>query len=562
MSEEFEDAFTTWIGDFERQIEVLRKHYEVLRLAAWLIFFATFLAMAFVYHPETGWNVNTRLNLVFAVVDRGTVDINDYHAMPPYETGDKAIFEGNYYSDKIFGVSLLALPPYFLAQKISGDRFQFHAAHWLMKTFAVAIPGGISAALFFLILALTGTPPRRAALITVFSVFGTMWYGYGTVFYPYIPGLACLLGALYITLFPCAKRLTVANCFAVGFLLGYALLCDLIFGLAVFPIGVIWLLRALDQVGVIGWRAFAEMSGDRSRLKHLIVWSVVFWVGVLIPLLIFAVYTYSVFGEFSVPYKYEADELFREGMSRGFMGVTSPKPAVLYFITVHPYRGIFVWSPIVLLGLIGCILATRHYGKRPLLGCLGIFTFVAYILFNSGYYMWWGGWCMGPRFLVPMLPFVLFGLGELARFGKLSSFENHPGLAKPAWYSAIVLGVLSIALSLPLSLFDPQIRMTNPTAVLQNVQIGDGLNVPQKEVLTGFYRGYIGVQPTIRFAGFIGSESRTSNYLSWILFLLVLGGVYTIAWWKSPVKIAGYQRSDFPFKTIDGTAAPPPPGMT
>jgi hypothetical protein len=30
----------------------------------------------------------------------------------------------------------------------------------------------------------------------------------------------------------------------------------------------------------------------------------------------------------------------------------------------------------------------------------------AYVIFNAGYYMWWGGWSFAPRHLVPVIPFL------------------------------------------------------------------------------------------------------------------------------------------------------------
>lgn len=104
-------------------------------------------------------------------------------------------------------------------------------------------------------------------MLTGLAVLGSMWYGYSTVFYPYSLGLATALGALYVTFYPPAGRLTPLNCLAVGFLLGYTLLCDLVFALLVLGIGVLWLMRLLDQVGIYGVRAFAEMSGERSKFR-------------------------------------------------------------------------------------------------------------------------------------------------------------------------------------------------------------------------------------------------------------------------------------------------------
>lgn len=527
--------------------------------AALLLGLAVLLPMLLLFHPQTGWNVNTRIALVLAIVNEGIFSIDTWHDVPPYDTEDKAFFDGKHYSDKIFGVSLLALPFVYTARLFSDGGVSFETAHVVGKTFAVAIPGAISAALFFLLLARLGCPPRRAILLTSIAVFGTMWFGYGTVFYPYMAGMACCLGALWVTFFPRAGRVTLANSFLVGFLLGYALLSDLIFNIAVLALGVVWLLRALDQVGVIGLRAFAELTGERSRLKHLIQFSACFWIGVLIPMGLFAAYCYSIFGEFSVPYKYEVNERFREGMAQGVMGVTAPKLHALWFITLHPFRGILFWSPIMLAGIAGCVLATAQYGKRCIVGWMGLLVFIGYLLFNAGYYMWWGGWGMGPRFLIPAIPFLLLGLGEMARDGKLSAFEASPKFALPAWLATLFAGVTSVLLCLPLSLFDPQLPQGNQDAVLDAATLTTDLNVPQFQALEIFLSGHVTVLPHRRLSGELRSSGAAETVAGILLFLVLIVVPVVAAWRLAPEKIPGLHRSDYPFRTIDGTAAPPPP---
>lgn len=505
--------------------------------------------------------MNTRLNLVFALVERGTIVIDDYHDTPPYATGDKAYFQGHYYSDKIFGVSLLAIPPYAIAHALNGGPLSFHAAHYLMKIFAVAIPGGISAALFFLILGRIGVPPRRAVLLTILSVTGTMWLGYGTVFYPYVPGLAALLGALYFTFFPLERRLTPLNCLGIGALLGGVLLCDLIFGPAVFAVGLIWLLRLFDQVGILGLRAFAEMTGDRSRLKHLVGYSLLFWLGVLLPLSTFAIHTYSIYGTITMPYEYEVDEFFREGMAQGVMGITTPSLSALWFLTLHPYRGLIFWSPILIAGVAGCILATRHYGKRMMLGWVGLGSFVVYVLIQSAYYQWWGGWAMGPRLMIPMLPLVLLGCGELLRGSEpLSFFARRRNWEPWARWGTWSLAIVSVLLCLPLSLTEPQIPQGVPTAVLLEATISTSLPVPHFDILRWFYQGEITHWPWLRMREVVLGGTPISNYAGLVIYLLLVGIPLFFAWKLAPLKIAGLHRMDYPFASIDGRAAPLPSG--
>ena len=47
----------------------------------------------------------------------------------------------------------------------------------------------------------------------------------------------------------------------------------------------------------------------------------------------------------------------------------------------------------------------QNQGTTSFKTALGIIT--AYVLYNSGYYMWWGGWAAGPRLLCPAIPFFI-----------------------------------------------------------------------------------------------------------------------------------------------------------
>ena len=517
-----------------------------------------FFAMAFVYHPQTGWNVNTRLALVMAVVEEGRFHIDSFHDTPPWSTMDKTFVDGHYYSDKIFGVSVLALPFYVTGRLLNGEALPFEAAQWVMKAGGVAIPGGVSAALFWLLLCRLGAPPRRALFVTAAAIFGTMWYGYGAVFYPYVPGIACVLGALYVTFYPPARRITPWNALAAGALLGYAMLCDYLFGLVVIAVGVVWLLRLADQGGFLGLRAFAEMTGERTPGKQLLGLAGACAAGFFLPLVPWFAYTYWIYGEFTIPYRYEVDPRFREGMAQGFMGATYPKLHAFYFTTVHPFRGVFFWSPVLLTGLAGCILGTRQYGKRAIVGWLGLWAAAGYILFTASYYMWWGGWAMGPRFMIPMLPFVLLGTVELVRTDRLSALARFPHWKTPAWASVLLLGSISIALSFPVALTDPQIPQSNPDPVLAEARIGTYLHVPHFDVLEGFYKGYLSISPGERLAGNVWTPRRWANVLWLVGFLAVISAGFALAAWKAPRDpLPGTQRADFPFRTVDGSAAPP-----
>ena len=94
---------------------------------------------------------------------------------------------------------------------------------------------------------------------------------------------------------------------------------------------------------------------------------------------------------------------FAAGMSQGILGVTVPKLEVLADLLVGP-RGLLRLAPWFVLVPLG-LLAFRRRGLRAEVA-VSVAMVVGFLLFNAGYYLPFGGWTPGPRFLTPALPFA------------------------------------------------------------------------------------------------------------------------------------------------------------
>ena len=86
------------------------------------------------------------------------------------------------------------------------------------------------------------------------------------------------------------------------------------------------------------------------------------------------------------------------------MGIHLPNPRVLFYITLHPTLGLFWQSPDLLFLFVGApfMFADRRYREEAVLA-MGVI--VSYLVIMSGYYMWWGGWALSCRHIIPILPF-------------------------------------------------------------------------------------------------------------------------------------------------------------
>ena len=86
------------------------------------------------------------------------------------------------------------------------------------------------------------------------------------------------------------------------------------------------------------------------------------------------------------------------------MGILWPNLIVLYYTTFHPLMGIFWQSPVLLLSFVGAVFMFRQRSYRAE-AVLAVWVICSYFVLMSGYYMWWGGFSLGPRHIIPALPF-------------------------------------------------------------------------------------------------------------------------------------------------------------
>src|SRR5207248_1540800 len=78
-----------------------------------LLFILLFVSFAYFYQAG-GWNQNSRFDLVRAITNEGTLNIDPFM----HSTGDKAFSNGHYYSDKAPGIALAAVPVVAVARPI------------------------------------------------------------------------------------------------------------------------------------------------------------------------------------------------------------------------------------------------------------------------------------------------------------------------------------------------------------------------------------------------------------------------------------------------------------
>src|SRR3954452_1071683 len=168
------------------------------RRALWTLAAVLLVSYAYFYQAG-GWNQNSRFALIRAILERHTVQIDAYQL----HTGDRALWQGHYYTDKAPGASLLALAPVQAARLVSRaagvDPASFPGIAWTSYVAGVVTSGmfTVLAALVVFGLSLRWGATTGAALFaaTGYGLASPSW-AYATLFMGHGQTAGCLMIAL------------------------------------------------------------------------------------------------------------------------------------------------------------------------------------------------------------------------------------------------------------------------------------------------------------------------------------------------------------------------------
>src|SRR5215204_4086523 len=349
---------------------------------------------------EGGWvgtaNEKSRLALIAAVVERHRLDIDADHAM----TGDKAWHDGHYYSDKAIGTAVLGVPVYAAYRELVG--FEHFARElwkpnnplYILTVAVVALPSAILSVLLYQLARLMGAGRAWALLLTLLYAFGTLAFPFSTLFFGHQLAAAFAFAAFF---FLVRARLETSS----GPTSAWSLLAA----------GALAGMAVLGEYTVALVAAFLFLyAATFVRPKHRLM---LYVLGGLPAAALLLAYNWQIMGSpLSFAYEHVSDPRFEE-MRNGFFGISQPSWSSFVEITVGS-RGLLRQSVFLWLMPLGVWLMCRKPGwRRECALCVGVG--LAFVVWNSGYYLPLGGWSPGARFLVPRLPFVMVPLFFLAR---------------------------------------------------------------------------------------------------------------------------------------------------
>jgi hypothetical protein len=100
----------------------------------------------------------------------------------------------------------------------------------------------------------------------------------------------------------------------------------------------------------------------------------------------------------------------RHGFSGALGRFSEPWGAGQVGLLVSPAKGLFVFTPVALVAVLGLARALRR-GERALAGTLGL-AFLAHLVLMGRWNEWHGGECWGPRMMTDALPLLFLFLPE------------------------------------------------------------------------------------------------------------------------------------------------------
>jgi hypothetical protein len=367
--------------------------------AALLIAAVLFVSYAYFYQG-TGWNQDSHFALARALVEQRTVRIDQYQNT----TGDKAYYQGHYYSDKAPGLSLAALPAvaasahwarwlHVYPWKIAG--FQLYFATLLTCSLAIALA---AATLFLVLLGWAMTPGAAIFAVVVFGLGTPMWI-YATQFWGHALASACLLFAFAAAdslrrVAGLRTRSGLAG--VVGLAAGWAVVSE-------YP-------AAIPAV-LIGLMALVHSRNSAANKKSFYYPAAALCITAGLCLAVILIYQKVAFGSpLRLGYEYVVN--YQETLHQGALGLSYPKLHPLVALLFGKRCGLLLFAPILALAPLGFRLLWRAGLPRLSLGVSAAIA-IYYLLFNASYLYWQAGASFGPRYLSPGLPFACLFLAPL-----------------------------------------------------------------------------------------------------------------------------------------------------
>jgi hypothetical protein len=326
-----------------------------------------------------------RFAVTESIARRAQFDINQIAwsqwALSPATRQGSFGLQGDVFSKKGIALSLLVMPLYWTA--LMTPKVGLVQTAMIFNPLVTALTGVV---IFLYARRLRYSPGIGLATALVFGLSSIAWV-YSKFFLDEpLSALTLFLAAYFLLRFRSKPKLTESALAGLSLSLAVATKTT---NLALVPIYVLYLILP-------PWQIENEQQEKRWKIRSVLL----LLVPVTIACLLLGLYNMVRFGNpLTTGYDFGAGEAFSTPLWLG-----------LYGFLFSPYKSIFLYSPILLACLVSFLLFLKRHRLQGWL--LGLIVIAHFLLFAK-WYMWWGGFAWGPRFLVPLTPFLAITLAPL-----------------------------------------------------------------------------------------------------------------------------------------------------
>ncbi len=365
------------------------------------LLFAVYLALLAAFPVNTPFDSKLTLPTTLSLLREGNIDLDEY--APTFQEYRHGLYErdGHLYNFFPLGPSVVALPMVVLvdmavrvgeplgglhprlARPLERWRQDYEAtgairlddwndAQRLFASVLIALAGVV----MYVLGALKLSRPRALLLATAFVFCTPALSTASRALWQHGPSLLCLSLVLL-----CLAKAREEPRWA---------------GWAGFPLAVSYVMRPTNSVSVLLLSAYVLWTHPRQVLR--------FFAGALLVAMPWIAVNLAHYGSLLAPY-YEPQRLETNAAL-----ITEALVGNL----VSPARGLFVFTPLLLLSFWGLVLEVRARTFTRLHGFL-LAVVVLHWLAVSSFPHWWAGHSYGPRFFTDMVPYLTFFLVPVVR---------------------------------------------------------------------------------------------------------------------------------------------------
>jgi len=341
-----------------------------------------------------------RFSLVKSIADDRSFILDKYaeESLP-----DIAYKSGHYYSVFLPGLSALAIPFYIAGKYLNQP---------IIMTFLLpALLSILASIIVFLFSKKLGQSSLAATLSAIVFGLCTVTWSYSITFYAHTLSALCVIGSLFFAYR--AKNGSDWNFLFFWLLFGIGILTDYPNALIILPA----LLFVVGESLKINALTFRDRKYNLINIRLGLFYSVIAFLILIAALFLYNTATFGSWRE--IAHNYRVTELITTIPNYHFlfsriMDIKYIENG-LYTLLLSKSRGIFVYSPIVILSFLGLY---RLYYRKPKITMILALTFFANLMVYAAFYDPWGGWSYGPRYLIASMPVLALLTGESYDFIK------------------------------------------------------------------------------------------------------------------------------------------------